>query len=300
MTRIVPLPRLEKAPKGSRVAIVASIAPGVLLFAVFYVIAMLTLVGTAFTDWSVGGAKFIGLDNFTRFIADDQFWMAIRNTAIFVLAAVVIQVPLATGVALILARRIRGWRVVRTLLFLPNMMPGVPLALVYVFVFNPRFGLLNGFLRAIGLEDLTRDWLFDVSTALVAVIATWIFIIGLFVVLILTEVQSLPVEVHEAAQLDGATAFQREWWITIPLIRPVVGTCMLLAALAALEYFAGVYVMTAGGPADQTMTLGLYSFLAYNRGEWGFANAVGFFTLVLGALIILTIRRIARIEESTR
>lgn len=281
-------------------AIAVSLAPGLVLFVSFFLVPTVVVVATSFSDWSSTGASFIGLENFSAVFDDRQFWYAARNTGFFVSAAVLVQIPLATLVALVLARRIRGWKVVRTLLFLPNMMSGAALGLLYVFAFNPRFGLVNGILRTFGLDDLTRDWLFDVDTAIWAVTSTWVFSIGLYVILILTEIHALPHEVHEAAQLDGATTLQREWHITVPLIRPVLGTCFLLAVLFTLSYFDGVFVMTGGGPADRTTTLVLYGYQAYSRGEWGRANAVGSVILVAGTLLILLVRRMGRLEVSER
>jgi raffinose/stachyose/melibiose transport system permease protein len=290
----------ERAPRGSRLPILLSVLPGLALFGTFFVTAFGALIATAFTNWSLAGTQYVGFDNFRSMFHDDQFWMALRNTGVFVLAANIIQIPLATVVALILGHGIRGWRVMRVLVFLPNMMSPAAIALVYTFVLNPRFGLLNAALGHVGLDQLRHDWLSDVDTALWSVIGTWVFSVGLFALLILNEIQGLPPEVLEAAQLDGASRRQRAWHITVPLIRPVLATCMLLASLAALAYFEGVYVMTGGGPADHTMTLGLYSYLAYSRGEWGYANAVGLFMLGVGAAVILLIRRLGRTEESDR
>lgn len=291
---------LEKVSRGNRVPVLVSVLPGLALFVTFYVIAMGTLVTTAFTDWSVNSIRFVGLDNFTEFLTDGRFWMAVRNTAFFIAAALLVQIPVATMVALTLARRIRGWKTIRALLFLPNMISGAALGLVYVFVFNPRFGLVNAAMDAVGLGGLTRDWLADTGTALFAVTATWVFNIGLFVILILAEIHSLPREVGEAAQVDGANRVQHTWWITLPLIRPVVATCALLAALAALAQFDSVYVMTGGGPADRTLTVGLYSYDSYMTGDWGPANAVGLFILMVGVLLILLVRQLGRTEHATR
>lgn len=277
-----------------------SLAPGVALFAAFFLVPILMVLVTAFTDWSARRITFVGVDNFAAILTDERLWRSAANTGFYILAALVVQVPLATVVALVLARRVRGWKVMRTLLFLPNMMSGAALGLVYVFVFNPRFGLLNGLLRGLGWNELTRDWLFDLDSAIWAVTSTWVFSIGLYVILIMTEIQSLPPEVFEAAQLDGAGALQRELRITLPLIRPVLGTCALLAVLFTLSYFDGVYVMTGGGPGDRTATLSLYAYQAYTDGDWGVANAIGTIVLVTGVLLILLVRRLARLEVSDR
>ncbi len=292
--------KLERAPRGQRVAIALSIAPGVVLFITFYLIAMALLIVAAFTNWSVREMSFVGVDNFQFFLQDHRFWLALRNTALFTLAPILITVPLATLVALILARKIRGWQGIRLALFLPYMVPAAATAFIFVVIFNARFGLLNGLLRAVGLDDLARDWLHDVTTALPAVIVIGLFNIGFYAVLMLAEIQSIPREYYEAAQLDGANRGEREWHITVPLLRNVIATCCLLSALGALGAFEGIYILTRGGPADETMTLGLYGYLAYTRGEWGLANAIGLFTLVLGIAVILVVRRVGRLEESNR
>lgn len=284
----------------SPLVVAASLAPGVILFTAFFVVPIGMVLSTSLTDWSARSLDFVGFENFDEILSDERFWRAALNTLFYVTAALLVQVPLATVVALVLSRRVRGWKFMRTLLFLPNMMSGAALGLVYIFVFNPRYGLLNGLLRAIGWDDLTRDWLYDLDSAIWAVTSTWVFSIGLYVILIMTDILSLPPEIHEAAELDGASVTRRELLITLPLIRPVLGTCALLALLFTLSYFDGVYVMTGGGPADRTATLALYGYRAYTAGNWGEANAVGSLILILGVALIVLVRWLGRLEVSDR
>jgi raffinose/stachyose/melibiose transport system permease protein len=177
------------------------------------------------------------------------------------------------------------------------MVSGAALGLVFAFVYNPRYGLLNSLLAPLGLVEPDRDWLFDLTTALPAVAGTYVFLIGMFVVLILTEILSMPQEVQEAATVDGASTFQRHLRITVPLLRQVLGTCVLLGVLASVAFFDTVYVLTAGGPGDATITLGLYTFRAYNEGTWGMANAAGTLMIVAGVMVILVVRRVFRFGE---
>jgi raffinose/stachyose/melibiose transport system permease protein len=199
-------------------------------------------------------------------------------------------------VAIILSRRIRGWRVLRTIYFLPNIVSGAALALVYVTFYNPRYGLLNQALGAIGL-DSTRDWLYDVDTALPAIAATWVFTAGLVIVVVMAEIAAIPAEVHDAARIDGASRWQATRHITLPLLRNAIGVCVILVLLFTLAYFDGVYIMTGGGPANHTLTLSLYAFQEYSNSNWGYANAVGVLLIAFGLLVIVAVRALFRIGE---
>jgi len=276
------------------------VLPALALFTVFLVVPMVVMVTTSFSNWSPQGIDSWGFSNFARLVNEEAFWRSIQNTMFYAAAALLVQVPLAVFVSLLLARRFPGWKMLRSVLFLPNMMSGAALGLVWAFALNPRFGLVNEILRAFGAESLTRDWFFDVDTAILAVTATWVFSIGLYVVLITTDIFSLSSDYFEAAELDGASRWQRELFITLPLVRPVMGTCSLLAVLGAVSIFDPVYVTTRGGPADATTSLTLFSYLSYSNGAWGEANAVGLIVVLIGVSLVLLIRRLSKVEETSR
>jgi raffinose/stachyose/melibiose transport system permease protein len=224
------------------------------------------------------------------------FWQALRNTAAFSAAAVFIQVPVGVATAIILSRHIRGWRVLRTIYFLPNVVSGAALGMVYLTFYNPRYGLLNSILGALGFSS-SRDWLFDVDTALPAVAATWVFTAGVIMILVMAEIAAIPDEVVEAARVDGASRWQVTRHITLPLLRNIIGVCVILVLLFTLAYFDGVYVMTGGGPANHTLTLSLYAFQQYSDSSWGYANAIGTLLVVFGFIVIVTVRRLFRVGE---
>jgi ABC-type sugar transport system permease subunit len=136
-----------------------------------------------------------------------------------------------------------------------------------------------------------------VHTALAAVIGTFVFIIGFVMILVMAEIAAIPVELYEASQVDGATAFQQHRRITVPLLRNVLGTCVLITLLGYLALFDIVYILTEGGPGDRTVTLVLYAYRVYTSGDWGYANAIGTFIVVAGALLIVAVRRLFRIGE---
>jgi len=290
------LPMRQRPPNGTAGAIALSLLPGTLLFAIFFVIPFGVLVVTSFTDWSLVGWHYTGLQNYSRVVHDPAFWKAARNTATYAAAGVLIQVPLGCAAGIILAQHIPGWRIFRTVLFIPFVISGAAYALVFSMFYNPRYGLLNSFLSPFGV-DHQHDWLFDLHTALPAVTGTFVFIIGFIMILVMAEIAAIPVELYEAAQVDGATSLQSHLRITVPLLRNVVGTCVLITLLGYLALFDVVYILTAGGPADSTVTLVLYAYRAYTNGQWGYANAVGIFVVVSGALLIVGVRRVFRIGE---
>jgi raffinose/stachyose/melibiose transport system permease protein len=285
----------ERAPRGMGWSIALSLLPGTLLFSVFFLIPLGTVVVTSFARWSFLGIHFTGVDNYGRLLHDPVFWKAVKNTALYAAAAVFIQVPLGAVVGMILAQRIRGWRIFRTLLFIPVVIAGATYAVMFSAVYNARYGLLNGALGFFGLPK--HDWLFGLNTALPAVMGTFVFVIGFYMILVMTEITSIPLELFEAAEVDGASRLQRQRYITLPLLRHVIGTCVLLALLGSLGLFDIVYILTSGGPNNQTLTVAVYAYHQYANDQWGYANAIGVFVVLTGFLLIVGTRWLFRIGE---
>ena len=279
-----------------RLGIALSLLPAIVVFTTFFLVPLGVVVVTSLTDWGPIGSSYVGLRNFRLLFSDNVFWQALRNTAAFSAAAVFIQVPVGVATAIILSRHIRGWRVLRTIYFLPNVVSGAALGMVYLTFYNPRYGLLNSILGTLGLSS-SHDWLFDVDTALPAVAATWVFTAGVIMILVMTEIAAIPDEVVEAARVDGASPLQVTRHITLPLLRNIIGVCVILVLLFTLAYFDGVYVMTGGGPANHTLTLSLYAFQQYSDSSWGYANAIGTLLVMFGFIVIVAVRRLFRVGE---
>jgi raffinose/stachyose/melibiose transport system permease protein len=293
-------PRLrprERVSRGMGPGIALSLLPALVLFGTFFVIPFVVLVYTAFHKWDVVELSYVGLGNFRFLFEDPVFWQALRNTGIYAALGVFVHVPLACVVAIILSQKPKGWRLFRVVFFLPNVVSFVAFATVFLVVYNARYGLLNQVLDYVGVESLQRDWLFDVKTALPAVAATYVFAIGAIMLLVMAEIASIPRELYEAAEVDGASRLQRHLYVTVPLLRNVIGTIVLLSLIGTLALFDAAYVLTSGGPNNATLTVSLYAFQNYVIGDWGYANAVGCFIVVSGLFVILTVRRIFRIGE---
>lgn len=285
------------APRGSGWGISLSLAPAIALFAFAYAAPMVILVGTSFTKWSFLGIEWTGFANFERLFADPVFWRAAANTLVYCLGTLLIQVPLAVVAGILLSWHPPGWRAFRAVLFLPIVISGAAFAVVYGLFYNPSWGLFKQLLGALGL-DAEVNVLFDVNLAIFAVMAAYVFIVGFGMVLVMAEIVSIPREQYEAAEVDGASRWQRERHITLPALRQVIGTAALLGILGTLKFFDLVYILTSGGPGNRTATIGTYTYTQYVNDQWGYASSIGLITLAIGVIAIVLIRRIFRIGET--
>ena len=278
-------------------SIFLSLLPALLLFLTFLAFPFVTIVTTSFFEWRASGLRFVGVENYLDLWDSRAFRSALKNTAIWVGAAVLLHVPLAVLAAIILSRRVRGWKVFRTLFFMPNIVSYSALAIVFLGFYNARYGALNMVLGDLGLEHLQRDWLFDYNTALYALIATWLFHVGLYMIIVMAEIATIPGDLYESAVLDGASEVAQDFYITLPLLRNVIGTCMILTVTQSLIYFEGIFLTTGGGPANATLNLSMATYRNFENFRWGQANTIGVHIVVFGVLAILIIRRVFRIGE---
>ncbi|MFK3983283.1 carbohydrate ABC transporter permease [Micromonospora sp. NPDC050397] len=294
-----------------------AILPGLLLYAVFVLSPYAQAFYLSLTDWTgvSGQVAFVGLDNYQRLFGDRSFLAALRNNGLMLLV-----VPLATiGLGLLLAalvnfggRRsstalasIRGAEFYKIAYFFPQLLSLPIVAMLWQFVYHPNEGLLNGFLRAVGLDALARVWLGDPGLALWAVMAVLVWSsVGFYMVLFSAAMESIPRDVLEAAVLDGAGRFATLRRIIVPLLWDNVQVAFVYLGVLALDGFAIVQIMTVGpgGPdsATEVIGLGLYRS-AFTYGKFGYAAAMGvalfFLTLAFAAIALRASRR-ERVELS--
>ncbi|WP_306205244.1 carbohydrate ABC transporter permease [Actinoplanes sp. RD1] len=275
------------------------LAPAVALVALFLVFPLIFTSYMSFTEWAgLGPAQYIGLDNFVTLYHDSAFREAFTNTIWWVLIGLVVHTPLCVLVALVLHRKPRFWKFFRTAFFLPNVISSTALAFLWYFVFHVSLGLVNKLLAVAGLESWQRNWLFDPHTALWATMLPFVIYIGFGMVLFLTQISTIPGELFEAAELDGASAWRQDWSITIPLIRRAIALQAVFVVGYALRMFEYPFIMTGGGPADHSMTLSLYIYqqmVTANR--YGLSMAAGLVTLALGAVLMLGVFAVLRRTE---
>jgi len=266
------------------------VAPALLAIVTFFFVPVIASLGLSFTDFDIYAVaswrnlRIIGLGNYSRLLHDPLFWVALRNTAYFVIAGVPLSIALSLGAALLVdARRVRFKAFFRTALFLPVVATLVAVAVVWRYVYHPRFGLLNQALGAFGFGPV--DWLGDPRFAMPAIIlmAAWKNF-GFNMLIFLAALQAIPASLYEAARLDGASAPAELRFVTLPLLAPTFLFVTVITVIGYFQLFAEPYVMTQGGPANATLSIVL---LMYQQGfRWwnmGYAAAVAF---VLFAIIL--------------
>ena len=265
------------------------------LYLVFMIIPGIAGIAYSFTDWSSYTTKvnFIGLENFkTIFSASENYLLFIKDTFIFTLVTIVLKTALGLALALLLTEGVKRLAYFyRMMIYLPVVLPALAVALIFRSILNPATGLLNTILRGVGLGVLAQKWLVDPHIALFSVIGvdTWQGV-GYIMVILIAGIQALPREYYEAAEVDGAGFWAKLYWITLPLMMPVIIIVTVLNLLYALRVFDLVYALTNGGPGYATDVIFTAVFQAFSRGQWGlgtaFSSLLFVFMSVLGYFVI--------------
>lgn len=275
--------------------------PCLLLFALIYLIPMCMVFGSSFFEWKAGGVfEFVGLDNYVNaFLKDNRMKTAMANTGIWVLLQSVVHVGLGTVIAFMLSRRRRGWKVLRTIYMIPNVISAAALGVIFLNVFNAKYGIINSFVTAVTGKPFTKNWFFEQNTAFMTVTWSWLLYTGLVMILILAGILSIPEDVVEAAKIDGASEMQINFKIRLPLIRTILGTSVILAATSMLREFELIYLTTNGGPGDTTLNLPLYLYkTSMTDNNYGYANMMGVVLIIAGVIVVYAINRLFRMNEA--
>lgn len=265
--------------------------PVSVLFLAFFVYPFIFTVMTSFTTWrGIGSMKFNRISNYAKLISDPTFRKALLNNVVWALCQGFIQVPLAAIVAMILVRKPTGWRFLRTVYYLPNVISTVALAMVWVAMYNVT-GPVNIVLGKL-FGVMPRNWLGDPSTALGAVIFQTVIYIGYFMIVLLAAAMNIPKTLYEAAEIDGASTLQQEFRITLPMLRGSLVTTMTLAMAYGIRHFESTYLMTGGGPAYATTTMGIDLYLKMDALRYSEASTAGVFLILLGTVVIGLLRKL--------
>ncbi|MCX4966510.1 sugar ABC transporter permease [Streptomyces sp. NBC_00654] len=266
--------------------------PMVLCFAYFSWWPIVQSVRLSFQQTNlVGPAQWVGLDNFRTVLDDPLLWTAAGNTALFAVLALVIGFPVPLFLAVLIAELRRGGTLFRILAYLPVAIPPVVSVLLWKWFYDPDAGLFNQLLAHVGLGPY--PWLQSTDTAMLSIVleATWAGF-GSTVIIYLAALGSVPSELYEAAEIDGAGIWRRVWHITLPSLRGVILIMLLLQVIGTLQVFTEPFVMTDGGPEDSTLTvlMLIYNY-AFQNGDYGAATALSvLLALVLGALSAVYLR----------
>jgi len=267
----------------------AFLLPSLVLFATFTGIPVIAALGISFTQWDLfNPARFIGLDNYTKLYGDPIFARVMGNTAYFVLLSVPVQMLIGMGCALALNRGIRGQTFFRIAYFLPVVTSTIAAALVWAWLFNANFGLINALLSLVGITDVPR-WLASTQWAMPAVIIVSIWQnLGYAMVLFLAGLQNIRADLYDAAAIDGARGWRRLWFITLPLLSPTTFFVLIISIIGSFQIFELVFVMTQAGPANATNTLVYYIYQnGFQFYQMGYASAAAMILFVI--VLIMTL-----------
>ncbi|TNC66640.1 sugar ABC transporter permease [Rubellimicrobium roseum] len=247
-----------------------------------------------------GAAEWVGLRNYRDLWSDPQFWRALRNTLIWTGASVVLQFALGLGLALLLNTQFHGKRIVQALVFLPWAVPTFLTALTFSWLLNPVIGPVPHWLFALGLIEEPYNILGNPDTALWGpILANVWYGVPFFAITLLAALSAIPGELYEAAEIDGASAWQTFTKITLPFLAPMIAITVMLRAIWIANFADLIYVMTGGGPANSTQILSSYIFTtAFRRLDFGHASAVAVVLLLLlmvyAALLLVVRSRLVR------
>ncbi len=267
--------------------------PALIVLAAFLLYPIVYSVSLSLHEWdgyTPRWGAFVGFENYRALVGDEVFWRATWNSIVFVVVRTPLEVGLGFLLALLLNRRLALRSLLRTFFFVPVVMSLIVVTIIFQRVFEPNTGLLNTFLRVIGLGDWTHPWLGDPATALPAVIAVSVWKnVGFSLVILLAGLQGLPQDVIEAARVDGANAWQLTLRVITPLMRPILALTALLSIIGGLKVFDLVFIMTRGGPTYSTEVLATMLYReAFELNHMGIASAVA----VILVALVLSIARV--------
>jgi multiple sugar transport system permease protein len=278
---------MTKVEKRDAIAFFAFVSPWIIGFVFLTVLPMLISLGISFTKWDIlTPPKWIGLKNYLDMAVDPLFFKSMQVTLTYTAFVVPIHVVVSIFVALLLNNKIKGMNLYRTIYYMPAVVSGVVVAIVWLWMFNPEFGVLNNILGKIGIEG--PKWVYDENWALPSLILMSLWNVGGSIVIYLAALQNVSTELYEAAQIDGAGWWSRFFHITIPGISPVLLFTIMTGIIGALQTFTPAFIMTNGGPNFSTT---FYAYYIYNNAfkfhKMGMASAQAWVLFILVFLITL-------------
>jgi multiple sugar transport system permease protein len=267
------------------------ISPTLILFFIFTVFAVIYSFYLSFHEWNILEPEktYVGLDNYLQLLGDRRFHQAVLNTILYTAFAVPLTMIAGLSIALLLNNKIRLRGLFRTLYYLPTITPLVVSAIIWKWVYQGDYGLLNYYLMQLGIIKEPLLWLADPNLAMAAVILMSVWGgAGYQMVIYLAGLQAIPEEFYDAAKVDGASGFQRLIHVTIPLLAPTTLFLFITSIIGSFQIFTQIYIMTSGGPLNRTTTIGYYLYeKAFRHFDMGYASAMAY--ALFGMIFVFTL-----------
>lgn len=274
--------------------------PGALAFLAIVVVPFFMNLYNSLTKWSgVGQKKFIGLDNYVHLMTDLTFWTSFRNSLFFIVAMAILPTFIGVVIAAVLFDFIapkfgqRMSSLLRALIYLPQILPIAVAGVLWKWMYQPQYGIINTVLTNLGLENLQQNWLGDAHLAIYSVMNVLVWLqIGYTVVLFMAGLSRVDPALYEAAQLDGANWWQRFRHITLDQLRPEIAVVLITTSVAALKVFAPIYILTKGGPGNATIVPSYFSYYNFfTTMKVGYGSAVATVLAILVTIIAVALLR---------
>ena len=268
------------------------VLPAVLGFLLWQLGPILGSLYIALTDWGIAGQPdWVGLQNFqTIFTEDRLFRKSLGVTFYYSLASVPLRMLVAFLLAVLLNQKIRALPVFRTIFFLPSIVPLIASSVLWIWLFNPDFGLLNAALRPLGFPKI--QWIYGSDSVVPSLILMSLWDVGPMMIIFLAGLQGVPKQLYEAVEIDGGNAWHRLWHITVPMITPTILFNLILSIIGAMQTFVQPYVMTEGGPNNNSLMFVLYLYQkAFEQSQMGYASALAWILFVIIAIMSFVVFR---------
>ncbi|MGI8976796.1 MAG: carbohydrate ABC transporter permease [Thermomicrobiales bacterium] len=266
------------------------VSPAILGFLLWDIGPMIASIVLSFSDWSVTGTtSWIGTENFQRLFGDDAlFRQSAQVTLTYAFVSVPLQIIVAMALALLLNEKVKGLPIFRTIFYVPSTVPLIASSMIWLWMYNPDFGLFNAVLNFFGLPE--QQWIFSSDTVVLSLIIMSLWSIGPMMIIFLAGLTAIPQHLYDAVSVDGGNVFNRLWTVTIPMLTPTILFNLVLSVITSLQTFTQAYVMTDGGPGNASLFYGLYLYrTAFQQGEFGYAASlavVQFAVIVVLSLLV--------------
>ncbi len=284
----MPANRKHQQKRATRLAPYLWILPAILVYGIFKLVPLVSGIYMALLRWDgIEDPRFIGLRNFEKILSDKLTLMVLGNNVEYAVLTVTGKIILSLFLAIMLNQALRGRTFYRTSLFMPVVMSFVVIGILWRWLFNTEFGLLNNLFESLGLGFLAQDWLGDTSIALksLTLVDIWKWY-GFHMVIFLAGLQSIPGELYEAAKIDGASVWRQFRHVTLPMLQPVMIVNVTISLMGAFNVFDIPYVMTEGGPANSTNVMALHIYLrGFKFYRFGFSAALSYVLLTIVTLV---------------
>lgn len=265
------------------------ILPALIMYVIFFINPFITSIYYSLTEWNgVDPVKsFVGIENYIRLLQDKLLGLSLTHNVIWVILGTAAPIIIGLPLAVILANIKRGRLFFQTSYFLPYVLSGVVVGMIWGWIYNPMFGLLNFLLKSIGLGALSRGWLGDPDVALYAVIAAAVWgYFGFCVVIFLAGLQNVDTDLVEASKIDGANSVQQFFYIIIPQLRHVLNMVLVYTLIGGLNVFDIVQIMTMGGPANHTELIGTYTYkISFQQSNIGYGTTLSMVMTILSLIL---------------